>query len=240
MNVAETGNIGNASCRVNSNMLTIIYQPPQPPLVQNIPAQICPGNSYALPSGKTVDSTGQYADTVRDAQGGCISLITNLTLTVFNKPDLGPPKGLCFGDTVLLNPGAFNSYLWQDGSTSPTYTVTNAGTYWVRVGYPTGCMVADTMVVKLIGCLPAKIPNTFTPNGDGVNDTWLIDGLQGYTNCEVFIYNRWGQLVFKSTGYSKPWDGRYNNKNVPFGTYYYVIDLKNNTPRVSGNVTVIR
>ncbi len=240
MNVAQSGNIGNVSCRVNSNMLTIVYQPLQPPFSQNITAQICPGNSYLLPSGKMVDSTGLYSDTVRYKQGGCDSLVTSLNLTVYNKPHLGPPKGLCFGDTVLLSPGTFISYLWQDGSTKPTYNVTNAGTYWVRVSYPTGCTVADTMVVKLIGCLPAKIPNTFTPNGDGVNDTWLIDGLQGYTNCVVYIYNRWGQLVFKSTGYSKPWDGRYNNKNVPFGTYYYVIDLKNNTRPISGNVTIIR
>ncbi len=240
MNVAQSGNIGNASCRVNSNTITIIYHVYEPPIYKNISVQICPGAPYLLPSGKTVDSTGIYSDTLYYKQGGCDSLVTNLNLTVYNKPDLGSGRGLCSGDTLMLSPGTFLSYLWQDGSTLPTYKVTNAGTYWVRVTDENGCSTSDTTVIKLTGCLPAKIPNTFTPNGDGVNDTWQIDGLQGYTGCTVFIYNRWGQLVFKSIGYSKPWDGTYKGKNLPFGTYYYVIDLKNNSPRISGNVTIVR
>jgi len=157
LNVAQSGNIGNASCRVNSNILTIIYHTFQPPLSQNISAQTCPGVPYLLPSGKTVDSTGLYADTVRYKKGGCDSLITDLTLTVHNKPDLGSGKGLCSGDTVMLNPGTFISYLWQDGSTLANYKVTNAGTYWVRVTDESGCTTTDTVVIKLIGCLPAKI-----------------------------------------------------------------------------------
>lgn len=239
LNVAENGNIGNGSCRVNSNIITIIYQVYEPPVVSNISAAICPADPYVLPSGKTVDSTGMYADTVYNSQG-CAGTITNLNLTVYKKLSLGPDKNICAGDTVVLNPGTFDSYLWQDGSTSPTYAATKAGVYWVKVTYPNGCTAADSIAVEPIGCLPAKIHNTFTPNGDGVNDTWQIDGLQGYAGCTVFIYNRWGQLVFKSIGYSKPWDGTYKGKNLPFGTYYYVIDLKDNSPRISGNVTIVR
>jgi gliding motility-associated-like protein len=239
LNVAENGNTGNTNCSANSNVITVLYRPYVAPVVSNISAAICPADPYLLPSGKTADSTGMYSDTLYNAQG-CPGTITNLNLTVYDQPSLGPDKNICAGDTAVLNPGTFDSYLWQDGSTLPTYAATKAGVYWVKVTYDSGCTASDTVVVKFNGCLPAKIPNTFTPNGDGINDTWEIDGLQGYAGCTVFIYNRWGQQVFASTGYSKPWDGTYEGKNLPFGTYYYVIDLKNNSPRLSGYVTIVR
>ncbi|MEP6614330.1 MAG: MBG domain-containing protein, partial [Mucilaginibacter sp.] len=97
--------------------------------------------------------------------------------------------------------------------------------------------------VLTINALPNAIlvvPNTFTPNGDGINDTWNLPALISYPNCAVNIYDRYGQMVFHSVGYATPWDGRYNNKNVPTGVYYYLIDRKNNTELVSGSLTVLR
>jgi gliding motility-associated-like protein len=101
-------------------------------------------------------------------------------------------------------------------------------------------MGTDSVPIKEIDCSLTNIPNTFTPNGDGINDTWEIDALQAFPNCTVAIYTRWGQQVFKSTGYAKPFDGNYNGKELPVGTYYYVISLTNNSPPVAGFVTIIR
>jgi gliding motility-associated-like protein len=84
------------------------------------------------------------------------------------------------------------------------------------------------------------VPNTFTPNGDGINDTWNLPALIAYPNCTVNIYDRYGQKVFHSIGYAISWDGQYNNKKVPTGVYYYIIDRKNNTEAVSGSLTVLR
>ncbi len=84
------------------------------------------------------------------------------------------------------------------------------------------------------------IPNTFTPNGDGINDTWNIKYLDTYVNCSVDIFTRWGQKIFTSTGYGIPWDGKYNGKTLPTGTYYYVINLKNGLDPLSGFVALIR
>ncbi|GAA3956952.1 gliding motility-associated C-terminal domain-containing protein [Mucilaginibacter dorajii] len=84
------------------------------------------------------------------------------------------------------------------------------------------------------------IPNTFSPNGDGINDTWSIKNLETYTNCSVKIYTRYGQQVFKSSGYYKPWDGTNNGAAMPFGTYYYVINLNNGDSLLSGYVTILR
>jgi gliding motility-associated-like protein len=85
-----------------------------------------------------------------------------------------------------------------------------------------------------------NISNTFTPNGDGINDTWKIKYLETYPGNTVNIYNRYGEKVYSSVGYGVPWDGTRNGTNLPAGTYYYIIDPKNSRGVVSGSVTIIR
>ncbi len=198
-----------------------------------ISKQLCPGQSYL---GHT--RTGSYTDTLKSFNG-CDSLVT-VNITVNPKVNLGPDRIMCLGDSILLSPGLYSQYQWQDNSTSPQYKVTMPGTYWVNVMDTSGCMSADTVVISPGNCLSGKIPNTFTPNGDGINDTWQIKGLQSYPQCIVLIYNRWGQQVFSSIGYSKPWDGEYGGKPLPTGVYYYVITLGSSGPPLGGFVTVIR
>jgi gliding motility-associated-like protein len=110
-------------------------------------------------------------------------------------------------------------------ASSPDYTITYvAGTLTI---YPSPQNI--------------KIPNTFTPNGDGVNDVWNIGDLQFYPNCTVDIYTRWGRQLFQSRGYGQAWDGTYNGQPLPVGTYYYVIGLNDGTAtRLSGYVVIIR
>jgi gliding motility-associated-like protein len=68
-------------------------------------------------------------------------------------------------------------------------------------------------------------PDGISPNGDGANDTWVIDGIDLFPNCNVEVYNRWGELLFQSPGYKENWDGTFKGKALPVGTYYYIIDL---------------
>jgi gliding motility-associated-like protein len=88
--------------------------------------------------------------------------------------------------------------------------------------------------------LTLAIPNTFTPNGDGINDTWEIKNLNNYPKSTVAIFNRWGQQVFSSIGYPTPWNGTYKGSILPSGTYYYIIDPKNGQAAFSGPLTIIR
>jgi len=99
-------------------------------------------------------------------------------------------------------------------------------------------VIAVDGVLNVIGTI--VIPNTFTPNGDGINDTWNIKYLDDYANCTVQIFNRYGQSVFSSVGYGIPWDGTYKGAELPTGTYYYVIDLKNDTKYLSGFIALLR
>jgi gliding motility-associated-like protein len=84
------------------------------------------------------------------------------------------------------------------------------------------------------------IPNAFSPNGDGVNDTWNIKALTSYDNYELSVFNRYGQKVLDTKSYSKPWDGTFNGRALPVGTYYYLIDLHLGLPKLKGYVVILR
>lgn len=109
-----------------------------------------------------------------------------------------------------------------------TLTVTGAG----------GCRDSAVAAVKLLP--EPQIPNAFTPNNDGLNDTWGIAGLSLYLKCEVRIYNRYGQLVFFSRGYSSPWDGTFKGQPLSSDLYIYIIDTKRRKKLYKGTVMLIR
>ena len=107
-----------------------------------------------------------------------------------------------------------------------------------------GCL-SDTVLVNLSpiseDCL--QIPTLFTPNGDTQNDIWQIGGIENFTEAKIRVYNRWGQLIFKSNGnyFGNEWDGTYNGDPLPFAVYYYTIDPVNeNGTTYNGGVTIKR
>jgi gliding motility-associated-like protein len=116
--------------------------------------------------------------------------------------------------------------------------VTESRSYYVSLTYGY-CESARTEVKVFLSALTGDIVNTFTPNGDGINDYWVIKGLDTYPDATVKIFNRYGSSVFESVGYAKPFDGNRNGKPLPAGVYYYIINLKRGDV-LSGNVTIIR
>jgi gliding motility-associated-like protein len=82
------------------------------------------------------------------------------------------------------------------------------------------------------------IPNAFTPNGDGVNDTWIIENLEMFPNSYVYVFNRWGQLIYTGLP-GDEWDGRFNDNGVPSTSYVYIVDLNNRMDSYVGLVTVV-
>lgn len=86
-----------------------------------------------------------------------------------------------------------------------------------------------------------EVPNAFSPNGDGINDVWNIAGKESWSDIEVTIYNRWGQAVWRSgRGYPVPWDGRSRGRELPVDSYHYVIDFRNGSKLIIGDVTIVR
>lgn len=134
------------------------------------------------------------------------------------------------GNPTSINTGA--SYTWtpalgldNPNAANPITSTTVNTNYTVMVLDPnTGCINSSTVDIFIYP--DVIIPNGFSPNSDGRNDTWIIDNIQQFTECTVEVYNRWGELLFQSPkGYPKPWDGIYHGKPLPVGTYYYIINF---------------
>ena len=153
------------------------------------------------------------------------------------------------GQTITLTPKVSDpnvTYTWSPDidissttAADPVVTGSVDRTYTVTVVDSRGCVSSDKVNVVVSPLI--TIPNTFTPNGDGINDLWNIVGLTAYTHATIDIFDRNGQKVFHSVGYGVPWDGTTNGKQVPYGVYYYIIDPKFEGLHVmSGYVTVVR
>lgn len=130
----------------------------------------------------------------------------------------------------LSNPNIINPIATPE--VTITYTLT---------GEFNGCIQSDYVVITVDSGL--FFPNTFSPNGDGTNDQWVIRGIEKYPDCDVRIFDRWGQEIFQSTGYSssKAWDGTTKTGKVPSGVYFYKVQLRDDAKQVlSGNITLIR
>ena len=84
------------------------------------------------------------------------------------------------------------------------------------------------------------IYDAFSPNGDMRNDFWNIGNIEQFPDCKVKIINSWGNEVFRSDGYSEPWDGKYKGRDLPSGTYYYFIDLGDGSEVMTGPVNIVK
>ncbi len=166
-----------------------------------------------------------------------------LTITADNKSRIfGAPNPVL----TLSYSGFVNndtpSQLTTLPQTSTTAVITSpTGQYPITLSGAASPNYTFTYVPGVLTILPPLfIPNTFTPNGDGVNDKWDIDRLSDFSDCTVQVFSRYGQPVYSSIGYGAPWNGTYKGAALPTGTYYYLIDLKNGGALLSGFVTIVR
>jgi gliding motility-associated-like protein len=134
------------------------------------------------------------------------------------------------------------TYLWDDAASQSTQIavgLTVGQTYNVIVLDANGCRLDATTTIPIALC-DLVIPNTFSPNDDSFNDTWIIENLINYTQAKLKVYNRWGDIVFTSTGYDTPWEGKSVGANLPAAVYYYVLDVPELDKNYAGQVTIVR
>ncbi|MCR9172979.1 MAG: gliding motility-associated C-terminal domain-containing protein [bacterium] len=165
---------------------------------------------------------------------------------------------VCPGDPIALNGMGGSSYQWQgpanfsSNEQSPLVTnsadFNNSGLYILTVVDANGCLGYDSTIVEVTNngdCI--FIPNLVTPDGDLHNDFWEINGIESYSNAEVEIYNRWGNLIYSASPYDNDWEGQINqgavvgsgDEKAPVGTYFYIIRLnENDKPPYKGYIEV--
>lgn len=180
----------------------------------------------------------------------CISDTFHLPVTIHPYPiiDAGPDLFVLEGGTVQIRTMYYatdphflwspSTYLDDDTLPKPFASPADDITYTVRLTGIGGCSDTSSVFIKVLRS--PVIPNAFSPNGDGINDTWSIQYLESYPGATVEIFDRGGRPVFSSFNYTKDWDGKLNGNPLPVGTYYYVINPKNGRKVMSGYVTIIR
>jgi len=140
---------------------------------------------------------------------------------------LPPDTTLCDGQTLILDLSYLNhATTWQDSSTNKKYIVSYSGKYWVMA--KNGCdAFSDTINVKYEDCsCHTYVPNTFTPNNNNLNDTFITKGNCDPVEIAMSIYNRWGECIFKSNDLNVGWTGQFRDVPCPEGVYLYQINLK--------------
>jgi len=200
---------------------------------------------------RAYDQPGNFEVTLTGYYRSCPNVSTKTILAVNPMPilNLGNDDSLCFhGEPIvlidsnyLLVPDA--RWMWSTGDTTNYLVVRHHGDYraTVTVG---GCTTTEE--VRIYKDCYIDIPNSFTPNNDGVNDyflprQFLSEGIVGF---QMQIFNRWGELVYETRNTDgRGWDGRLNGKDQPVGVYIYLIDVTTKNGRVehyTGNVTLLR
>jgi len=133
------------------------------------------------------------------------------------------------------------TYLWSDNSTAQNISNAVSGLYIVKVTDANGCEVSDSVILRSANEFCLDIPNAISPNGDLINDVWNIGLRDLYPEMEVSIFNRWGELIWKSEkGYPVPWDGRSRGALLPMDSYHYTINLHNGSRIIIGNITIVK
>lgn len=200
-----------------------------PASVSNIKQTICTGQSF---SGYT--EAGTYIDTLISAIG-CDSIRTiQLSVMKLPEPDLGIRKDLCVGDTMVLFPGNFDSYTWQDGSTQSHYVVNKEGSYGVNVTNQCGSAQAQIAIAE--NKCGIYFPSAFTPNKDGKNDLFKILHPPDLNSYDLSIFNRWGQKVFETRDYTKGWDGTVNGLAQDTGVFVWFCKYKKTNSLLNGEI----
>ncbi|MBN2778803.1 MAG: gliding motility-associated C-terminal domain-containing protein [Bacteroidales bacterium] len=190
---------------------------------------------------------GNYSITISDVNG--CSQANEVTINEPAKLEVSYVAGgpSCIGNRdgyIMLNVIGGTSpyvYIWDDMNLDTLFLDgLDDGAYHIIIRDANNCY-AEINELKLndnpVDCL--KIPNAFTPNGDGLNDTWDIENIEMFPSIEVRVFNRWGQVIYQARGGDNPWDGTYDGKVMPTGTYIYLIQTFTDVKPQTGTVTIV-
>lgn len=198
---------------------------------------------------------GPKTITIRDAACGIVTKTVTVPVKASPVVDAGQNITIVEGDNATLqgsSSGTPATIAWTPAATiisgansfTPIVKPPVTATYTMTITDVNGCISADNMTVTVLPyCL--KVMEAFTPNGDNMNDRWIVTNNGGLCVKQVYVtvFNRYGNIVYKNDNYNNNWDGTYNGKPVADGTYYYIVNylLMNGAYiTLKGDVTILR
>ena len=249
LNVSSTENITSSCDNAAQGTITITATGGIAPYTYSINGG--PFQSSNTFTGLTI---GTKTITIKDAYCGIITKIVTVPTRVSPSVTAGSDKTIVEGDNVMLqgsSAGSPATIAWTPSSSilsggnsfAPLVKPSVTTNYTLTVTDANGCVSTDVAAVTVIPyCI--KVMNAFTPNGDGMNDKWLVTtGASCTKQITVAIFNRYGNVVYKNDNYQNNWEGTYNGKPVPDGTYYYSViytTITDNSVIMKGDVTILR
>lgn len=203
------------------------------------------GSSQSLYTYSNITQTTLYRVLVKN--GACLTDTTlPIKIVVVNASmaSAGSDKTITRYESVQLNGSGNGIPEWAPNIEinnpnifNPIVTPTNTTTYILTLTDKHSCFSSDSVTITVI----IPFPNAITPNGDGVNDYFLIDNIELYKQSTLSIFNRWGNLVYKASPYNNEWNGKSKSGNdLPDDVYYYTLDYGIGEKPISGNVLIKR
>ena len=209
------------------------------------------GDSSIVPAPNHLyNSPGIYrVNLIVQSEHGCIDSLIRY-VQIYSLPNVyaGTDTSISKGNSILLNASGGNIYTWFPSTAlsnptipNPTASPTVTTNYIVQVEDLNSCVNYDTLTITVIDDYKISPNNIITPNGDGVNDTWIINNIENYGQSTVFIYDRWGNEIYNKSPYDNSWNGTNSNGDIlPDGTYYYVITFDGSDITYKGSVSILR
>lgn len=176
--------------------------------------------TYSIVESKDVNSC------ISDTLGSAQIIVNPLPQPVISPKD----TTIYIGDLANLDAGEYADYRWYTASGelvggNQVLEVADSGSFYIWVEDENGCSnTSDSALVQTLPKTELFIPNIFTPNNDEHNELFTIKGVN-IAKFYLAIYNRWGDMVFESYSLDKYWDGSYDNRRVPQGTYFYTVEV---------------
>jgi gliding motility-associated-like protein len=254
---------GVAGC-TNTTTLPVTVTNATLPVITSSPPKICPGETATLSvsptfnsiswehgaSGASIDVTqpGTYTANATD-ENGCI-IPRSITVVSNDVPEItvtAEANVIPSGQSTQLNAVGAHTFEWSPAESlnainipNPVASPMTTTTYKVVGSFIGGCSSEAEITITIDGTLVnITVPVAFSPNGDAANDMWIIDGIESYSDCTLNIFDGRGRRIYQKKGYTNDWDGTYEGKPVPAGTYYYVFACPDAKP-VTGSVLVFR
>jgi gliding motility-associated-like protein len=229
-------------CDSLATLVLVITQP----TTSTTNISVCPSILPYVWNTQSYAAAGSYVVYLINSQGCDSSASLNLSMLSQPTISLQDTFRVWLGNAITLNASTNNAiafkwstsiFLNYDTIEKPICNPIVNTEYTLKATSIDGCETAKNTYIKLYKDL--LIVNAFSPNGDGINDVWDLSVLSDFPNITVKVFDRGGNIVFESMGYSKPWNGTSNGRPLPIGVYYYVIDVPN-YKKMGGSITILK